>query len=220
MRAGQVVLERGSVLHPERLGVLASVGRSEVRVVPRPRVAIVPTGDELVEPGEIPGPGQIRNSNAVMLHALAERNRCPSRRLPIAPDEPAGLGKILDLASGHELVLVTGGVSAGQRDLVPDGPRIAGSAQGIPQGQRQAGQAALVRGRPAAPAARVRWSSGCRAIRSAGSSASCCLCGLLWPLWPAGAMSRPACWKPGWLAASRIRRPHDLFSCAAGPRGE
>ena len=120
MRAGQVVLERGSVLYPERLGVLASVGRATVRVVPRPRVAIVSTGDELVEPGEIPGPGQIRNSNAVMLHALAVETGARACSLPIAPDEPAGLSKILDLALGNELVLVTGGVSAGQRDLVPD----------------------------------------------------------------------------------------------------
>jgi molybdopterin molybdotransferase len=71
MRAGEVVVARGSILHPARLGVLAAVGRTEVRVVPRPRIAIVPTGDELVEPGQAPGPGQIRNSNAVMMSALA-----------------------------------------------------------------------------------------------------------------------------------------------------
>ena len=71
MGAGEVVVARGSILEPARLGVLAAVGRTEVMVVPRPLVAIVPTGDELVEPGQVPGPGQIRNSNAVMLDALA-----------------------------------------------------------------------------------------------------------------------------------------------------
>ncbi len=71
MRAGEIVLRRGVRLNAARLGLLASVGRTEVTVVPRPRVAIVPTGDELVEPDQVPGPGQIRNSNAVMLQALA-----------------------------------------------------------------------------------------------------------------------------------------------------
>ena len=58
-------------LTPAALGLLASVGRTRVRVVPRPRLTILPTGDELVEPDQVPGPGQIRNSNAVMLEALA-----------------------------------------------------------------------------------------------------------------------------------------------------
>ncbi len=85
MRAGEVVVARGSILGPARLGVLASVGRAQVRVVPRPLVAIVPTGDELVEPGQVPGPGQIRNSNATLLHALAiqgaQTQRCCRSRL-------------------------------------------------------------------------------------------------------------------------------------------
>ncbi len=74
MRSGEVVLSEGSVLHPAKLGVLASVGRTDVLVIPRPRVSIVSTGDELVEPGEALGPGQIRNSNAVMLRALANES--------------------------------------------------------------------------------------------------------------------------------------------------
>jgi molybdopterin molybdotransferase len=120
MRADDVVLNRGSVLHPVQLGVLASVGRTEVQVTPRPRVSIVPTGDELVEPGETPGPGQIRNSNAVMLCALATESGALAAKLPIARDEPEALARILEQALEADLVLVTGGVSAGQRDLVPD----------------------------------------------------------------------------------------------------
>ena len=96
MRAGEVVVARGSILRPARLGVLASVGRTEVRVVPRPLVAIVPTGDELVEPGQMPGPGQIRNSNAVMLQALAIQEGAGATVLPIAPDDPGPLGQILE----------------------------------------------------------------------------------------------------------------------------
>ena len=86
MRAGEVVVARGSILGPARLGVLAAIGRSEVQVVPRQSVAIVPTGDELVEPGQVPGPGQIRNSNAAMLQALAIEAGADRRVLPIAPD--------------------------------------------------------------------------------------------------------------------------------------
>ncbi len=120
MLAGEVVLSRGSVLRPPQLGVLASVGRTDVQVIPRPRVSIVPTGDELVEPGEAPGPGQIRNSNAVMLRALATESGALATTLPIARDEPDELATLLDRALEADLVLVTGGVSAGQRDLVPD----------------------------------------------------------------------------------------------------
>jgi len=119
MRAGEIVVPSGSILHPARLGVLASVGRAKVRVVPRPAVAIVPTGDELVDPGQTPGPGQIRNSNAVMLLALALEDGVPAEILPIAPDEPGRLRVIVGRGLGADILLVTGGVSAGQRDLVP-----------------------------------------------------------------------------------------------------
>ncbi len=120
MRSGQVVLKAGTLLDPPHLGILASVGKTRVPVIPSPRVAIVPTGDELVEPTEYPGPGQIRNSNAVMLRALAASAGAAPVVFPIAPDESAGLCKILEAALASDLVLVTGGVSAGQRDLVPD----------------------------------------------------------------------------------------------------
>ena len=119
MRAGDVVVPCGSILSPARLGVLASVGRVDVRVVPRPLVAIVPTGDELVEPGQVPGPGQIRNSNAVLLQALAMQEGARATVLPIAPDLPGPLTTILERGLESDVLVITGGVSAGQRDLVP-----------------------------------------------------------------------------------------------------
>jgi molybdopterin molybdotransferase len=119
MRAGDVVVPCGSTLCPARLGVLASVGRTDVRVVPRPLVAIVPTGDELVEPGQVPGPGQIRNSNAVLLQALAIQEGARATVLPIAPDLPGPLATILERGLESDVLVITGGVSAGQRDLVP-----------------------------------------------------------------------------------------------------
>jgi molybdopterin molybdotransferase len=120
MRAGEVVVARGAVLNAARLGVLASVGRSSVAVVPRPRVAIVSTGDELVEPDRVPGPGQIRNSNATVLRALVAGAGCEPEALPNAPDEPRALRETLARGLGADVLLITGGVSAGNRDLVPE----------------------------------------------------------------------------------------------------
>jgi molybdopterin molybdotransferase len=118
-RRGDVVLAEGSRLSAAALGLLASVGRTRVLAIPRPRLAIVATGDELVDPGQVPGPGQIRNSNAIMLHALALQHQANATVLPTAPDEPERLETILRAGLEHDLLLISGGVSAGQRDLVP-----------------------------------------------------------------------------------------------------
>src|SRR5262249_6328759 len=118
MRAGERVLTRGTILKPAHLGVLASVGRTSV-LVRRPRATIVPTGDELVEPDRSPGPGQIRNSNAIMLWAMTIEETATADVLPIAPDEPARLREILQRGLESDVLVITGGVSAGQRDLVP-----------------------------------------------------------------------------------------------------
>jgi molybdopterin molybdotransferase len=120
MRAGEVVLCGGNELNPVRLGVLASVGCAYPWVRPRPLVRIVPTGDELVPPENVPGPGQIRNSNAILLGGLVERDGIGRAEiLPIAPDDRAGLQGSLGDGLRADVLLVTGGVSAGKRDLVP-----------------------------------------------------------------------------------------------------
>jgi molybdopterin molybdotransferase len=119
LQAGDVVLRRGERLDPPKLGLLASVGRGEVMVVPPPRVLVVPTGDELVEPGRVPGPGQIRNSNGVMLTALAVAAGARAEAQAIACDDPDALGRALGEGLAADLLLITGGVSAGNRDLVP-----------------------------------------------------------------------------------------------------
>jgi len=118
-RGGDRLLEPGGALNPARLGLLASVGAATVRVVDRPRVAVVPTGDELVEFSETPGPGQIRNSNAAMLRALATRAGAEAWASPILPDEPDALREGLRRALDADVALVVGGVSAGSKDLVP-----------------------------------------------------------------------------------------------------
>jgi molybdopterin molybdotransferase len=119
MRAGDVLLRPGEGLHAARIGLLASVGRAEPLVVPRPRVVVVPTGDELVEPGRAPGPGQIRNSNGPLLEALARACGAEAEARPIAPDDPRALGEALRRGLAADVLVITGGVSAGNRDLVP-----------------------------------------------------------------------------------------------------
>lgn len=118
--AGRQVLAAGTLLRPQEVGVLASVGRDRVRTVPPARVAVLATGDELVEPPERPGPGQLRNSNSPMLHAQALRAGAVPRYLGIGRDSLASLGPLVEegLRSADVLVL-SGGVSAGNRDLVP-----------------------------------------------------------------------------------------------------
>jgi molybdopterin molybdotransferase len=117
-RRQDLVLQSGAQLDPASLGLLASVGRTRVKVIPKPSVAILPTGDELVEPSDVPGPGQIRNSNAVMLEGSALGHAAP-RVFPIARDELRELHRIVQDCLKFDVLLVTGGVSAGQRDLVP-----------------------------------------------------------------------------------------------------
>ncbi len=125
MRAGETVLEAGQTLNPPAIGVLANVGCARPLVIPPLRVAVVPTGDELVEPDVLPGPGQIRNSNASMLRALALQHGTSVAVHPIARDEPEALRAILASAlASADVVLVTGGVSTGSHDLVP--PTLAG----------------------------------------------------------------------------------------------
>jgi molybdenum cofactor synthesis domain-containing protein len=116
-----VVFEEGTVLGPAHLGVLASLGVAHVRVVRRPRVAVLSTGDELVA-ADAPGalaPGQIRDSNRPMLLALTREAGCDPVDLGIAPDDEAGIvGTLRDAAARYDAVLTSGGVSVGDYDYV------------------------------------------------------------------------------------------------------
>ena len=127
MRKGDVLLAPGCVLRPQEIGILATAGRADVRLISLPRVAILATGDELIDVSETPGPGQIRNSNAPMLEAQARRAGCLPRRLGIGRDDMASLLPLIEegLETSHVLIL-SGGVSAGTRDLVPEALAAAG----------------------------------------------------------------------------------------------
>jgi molybdopterin molybdotransferase len=122
MKAGETLLARGTQLDAAKLGLIASAGRTEVLAHIRPTIKVVPTGDELVPVSEIPQPGQIRNSNGVMIAGLARSwGAVEVIECPIAPDHPARLRSALDDAIGRsDVILVCGGVSAGTKDLVPE----------------------------------------------------------------------------------------------------
>ncbi|HEV3259491.1 MAG TPA: gephyrin-like molybdotransferase Glp [Gemmataceae bacterium] len=120
MRRGQTVLAAGAVLRPQEVGLLATVGRTAARVVPAPEVAVLSTGDELVEAARVPGPGQIRNSNGPMLAAQVCRAGALPRYLGVAPDQLESLRDLLAQGLRSPVLVLSGGVSAGKRDLVPE----------------------------------------------------------------------------------------------------
>ncbi len=120
VRAGTVVARRGTLIGPAEIGVLATAGAAHVEVFRRPRVAILATGDELVDVSERPGPGQIRNANGYSNAAQVIAAGGEPRLLPIARDTAADLNDRLDqaLAWGADLLLTSGGVSVGDYDVV------------------------------------------------------------------------------------------------------
>ncbi|MGA9471370.1 MAG: gephyrin-like molybdotransferase Glp [Terriglobales bacterium] len=117
-RAGKVLVEPGRRLDHSLMAIAAAVGKSGVRVFRKPRVAVLSTGDELVEIGATPGPSQIRNSNSYSLAAQVQEAGGEAVRLPIAPDEPGRLRALIEEGLAYDLLLLTGGVSMGKYDLV------------------------------------------------------------------------------------------------------
>lgn len=119
VRAGTTVLRSGRRLGAADVGMLAAVGRGRAPVYPRPRVAVISTGDELVEPDGALRPGRIRDSNSYTLTAMAREAGATAFRHPIVPDDRRALTEAFEGALSHADLLVTsGGVSAGRYDLV------------------------------------------------------------------------------------------------------
>jgi molybdopterin molybdotransferase len=119
-RMGEAVLEAGTLIEGAEIALAAACGYPELTVFRKPKVAIVATGDELVEIDAKPGPQQIRNSNSYGLAALVARAGGEAVRLPIAPDRRPELEAIIRSGRRCELMLLSGGVSMGAYDLVEE----------------------------------------------------------------------------------------------------
>jgi molybdopterin molybdotransferase len=128
-KTGDAVLPAGRLLRPQELGALAEVGAHRVAVRVVPRVAVLATGNELVPISMSPGRGQIRNSNETMLCAQVRRARAIPVPHGVAQDEPEHLFERITQGLESDILILSGGVSAGKFDLVPSQLERAGVRQ-------------------------------------------------------------------------------------------
>jgi molybdopterin molybdotransferase len=117
-RQGSLLLDKGILLNEAAIALAASVGKVRLEVYKRPQVAVITTGDEIVDLETVPGPTQIRNSNSYSLAVQIRKAGGHSVLLPIAPDERQRLREIIEQGLQSNLLLLTGGVSMGRYDLV------------------------------------------------------------------------------------------------------
>ncbi|MFI9587891.1 gephyrin-like molybdotransferase Glp [Streptomyces sp. NPDC052236] len=131
VQAGDLVLTEGTVLGPPQIGLLAAIGRGTVRVHPRPRVVVLSTGSELVQPGEDLGEGQIYDSNSFALCAAARDAGAISYRVGAVSDDAETLrATIEDQLIRADLLVTTGGVSVGAYDVVKEALSSVGDSEG------------------------------------------------------------------------------------------
>jgi molybdopterin molybdotransferase len=115
---GTLLVQHGVRLNDAAIALAASVGQSQIDVYRRPRIAVLTTGDEIIDVEATPGPTQIRNSNSYSLAVQIRQAGGEAVLLPIAPDEPHNLRKLIEEGLQSDLLLMTGGVSMGRYDLV------------------------------------------------------------------------------------------------------
>jgi molybdopterin molybdotransferase len=120
VKTGDLVIGAGTVLRPPEIGMLASLGKKSFLAIPRPRVAILATGDELLEPGEALQPGRIMNSNSYSIAAQVTEAGAEPVLLGIARDDRIDTLNRIKAGLDADLVIVTGGVSVGDHDFVKE----------------------------------------------------------------------------------------------------
>jgi molybdopterin molybdotransferase len=118
MRQGQTVLQRGTTIGAWEIGIMATLGWATVPVIRCPRVAILGTGDEVIDVSEPLRPGKIRNSNSYLLEAAVRQAGAEPQRLGVARDTVESLREKFSEAIKYDLILTSGGVSVGEFDLV------------------------------------------------------------------------------------------------------
>jgi molybdopterin molybdotransferase len=137
MRAGETVLRAGRRIGSAELGLLATLGCVRVAVYARPRVAVLSSGDELIEPSAIPAPGQVRDSNRYAIAASLQRLGAIPVEHPIVGDEPGELESVLRAALADcDAAVLSGGSSVGDRDAAPQAIHAVGSPGVIVHGLR------------------------------------------------------------------------------------
>jgi molybdopterin molybdotransferase len=115
------VLKRGTRIKPQHVAILASVGATRLKVYKNPSIGVISTGDELVEPDQVPGISQIRNSNAWQIIAQVKATGAESQYYGIALDDrESTYEKISESLQNNDITILTGGVSMGEYDFVPD----------------------------------------------------------------------------------------------------
>ena len=120
VKTGDLMWKKGQPILPSHIAIFAAVGCTSLLVAKQPQVAILSTGDELVEPQQKPGPGMIRNSNAWQLVAQVRSTNCIPNYMGIVPDTPEDTEAAITKAlAENDVVLLTGGVSMGDFDFVP-----------------------------------------------------------------------------------------------------
>jgi molybdopterin molybdotransferase len=118
--AGQTILESGALLNPSRIGALAATGLVEVEVYAKPRIAILSTGNEIVDPGQPLGAGQIYDINQFTLSSIIDEHGGMAVTGPSAPDSLPELTAAIETAAVEDIIVFSGGSSVGERDLILD----------------------------------------------------------------------------------------------------
>lgn len=128
VRRGTIVVKALSVLTPARIGVCAALGFRDLAVFAKPKVAVLPSGDEVRPPGIALEPGAIYDVNSYTLATLVEEHGCEATLFPVVPDELDAVREALEKAAAtHDVVIISGGSSVGERDLVIDAIRALGT---------------------------------------------------------------------------------------------
>jgi len=168
-RTGALLIRAGARIEPGALAALVSGAVEEVDVFTRPQVALLSTGDEVVEFGGELDHGQIHDSNSILMDELIRRCGADIARIGRCPDEPAALRASLELGLSHDLLCVVGGMSKGTHDLVP----------GLLEDLGVEWLASGVQLKPGKPARIGRGQSGGWVLGLPGNPVSCMVCFLL-----------------------------------------